>query len=440
VDWMVNQSQGAITLANIDVDSFVESAADADANEDTFDAVFDREVGLWEGAQSILRVARSKPILDPFTRLYKVYRDEPSDPVQLFADGFNCRTGGDSIALPDADTVSGVYVTFMDPLLWTEREGPIVGTDADPRKARGFGFTTWDAAWREANFQYRDLLYRNHSVSIQTEMEGLLPIHGNRVLLASAAKGWGHSGEVVEQSGTTLRVWPAPVWTAAQNHFVYLQDDDGVPQGPFPCTQGSGPDVLILDSDPGLTLRVGAGWRSLFAFGHDGEGVEADAPRIAIVQERTADSGRTASLNLLFDHDFVHEDPGPAPEDPYATDSEIPDLTITGLVADSVITGAILDEEGNAILDENEDALIDEEGGLGVVIHVEWDAVAGATSYELRWKYVGIPGWNAGYVGIDNEADFAVTQDGTVRIRVRAISTSYIGPETETEIMITEFP
>lgn len=432
VDWKTTQSNGAIGLANLDIDSYVESAATADANNDTFDANIDREVGLWEGSQSILRVARSKPILDPFTRLYKVYRDEPSDPVQLFCDGFNCRAGTDSIALPDADTVTGVYVTFMDPLLWTEREGPTVGTDDDPRKAPGFGFTSWDAAWREANFEYRDLLYRNHSVSISTEMEGLLPIHGQRVLLASAAKGWGHSGEVVDQDGTTLRVWPAPVWDGS-GHYVYLQDDDGVPQGPFTCTQGVSDDLIELDSDPGLTLRTGGGWRSLFAFGNSNYG-----PRVAIVMERTADNARTANLNLLFDHPFVHEDPGPAPEDPYDTDGTIPDLTVENLELVQNFEGVILEEDGDPLLDEG-GAFIEEEGGTGgITVTATWDAVPGATVYKVRWRYV--PGSWHYITTIATTASFAAPVNGDITVRVKAQSTTYVGPETFAVTHVTTYP
>jgi hypothetical protein len=441
VDWLTNHSQGAIALAALDVDSFVQSAATADVNEDTFDAVFDREVGLKEGADSILRVARSKLIFDPFTRLYKVYRDEPSSSVQLFCDGFNCTTGTDSIALPDADTVTGVYVTFMNPLLWTEREGPTVGTTDDPRKVRGFGFTSWDAAWREASFQYRDIYYRKHTVSISTEMEGLLPIHGNRVLLASAEKGWGHSGEVVEQDGTTITVWPAPVWTTGMDHYVYLQDDDGVPQGPFTCSQGVTADTIELDSDPGLTLRTGAGLRSLFAFGHDGDsGENADAPRVAIVMERTSGNSRTASLQLLFDHAYVHEDPGPAPEDPYDSDSTIPDLDVENFVLEQVITGdVLLDPDGEPLVGPDGEFLIapgGEDGG--VIVNATWSAVPGATVYKLRWHY--IPGaWH--YVTTTaTSATWAAPTNGEIRARVFAQSTTFIGNEALASVTIDANP
>lgn len=434
VGWLANHSQGAIPLAALDIDSFVESAAAADINEDTFDAVFDREVGLKEGADSILRVARSKLIFDPFTRLYKVYRDEPSDPVQLFCDGFNCTTGTDSIALPDADTVTGVYVTFMNPLLWTEREGPVVGTDDDARKTRGFGFTSWTNSFREAEFEYRDLLYRNHTVSITTEMEGLIPIHGNRILLASSAKGWGHGGEVVEQDGLTLHVWPAPIW-GSSGHYVYLQDDDGIPQGPFSCTQGVAADQIELDSDPGLTLRTGGALRSFFAYGNDDEG-----PRVAIVMERTSGNSRTATLNLLFDHPFVHEDPGPAPEDPYDSDATIPDLDVENFVLEQEITGDILtDPLGNPLVGPDGEYLI-APGGVegGVIVRATWTAVPGATVYKLRWRYV--PGAWHYITTVATSATWAAPTNGEIRGRVKAQSTTFVGPETLASVTIDANP
>lgn len=442
-DWLLNQSNGAVVDANLDIDSFVTSASTADTNEDTFDAVFDRQVGLWEGAQTILRVARSKPILNPLTRLYEVYRDEPSDPVVMLCDGFNARLGSDSINLPDADTITGVEATFMEPLLWVEREGPVVGTEDDVRKVRGMGWTSWQKAFEEATFEIRDLLYRNHTVSAETEMDGLIPIHGNRVLVASAMKGWGHSGEVVEEvSSTTLSVWPAPVWTTGMDHYIYLQDEDGTPVGPINVVQGPSENFLILESDPGITIRTGEGWKTLFAFGHDGDsGNEPDAPRIAIVQQRSTSGPRTASLDLLFDHPYVHEDPGAAPEDPYATDSEIPDLTITGLEAEQIITGdVLLDPNGDPLVGPDGEFLI-APGGVegGVVVTATWDAEPGATSYQLRWKYVGSPPWHYAST-IGTSLTFAVPTNGTVRVRVKALSTTYVGPESSVDVVIDAYP
>lgn len=445
MDWLTSQSNGAITYDDNDLEAVLELATFADDNDDTFDGVFDRQVGLWEGSQTLLRVVRAKPIFDPLLRLFSVYRDEPSDPVTLFCDSFNCRVGTDSIALPDNDTVTGIQVRFTDPVLWAQREGPMVGVDDDPRIVEFMGCTTWAKAWIEAQYEYRDLYYRNHSCEMRTEMEGLLPRHGKRVLVASSIKGWGQAGEVRDVEDLTIRVWPAPIWQSGVQHYVYLQDDQGAPVGPINVEQGIEPQYLVLEAlpSPFSSFRIGAGWRTLFAFGHDGDegDLPANAPRVAIVQKRSPDGFREARLDLLFDNPFVHEDPGPAPPDPYSLDGTMPDLIVENLTASVIYADAILDEDGNPILDENGEAIL-EEGGIafGAVVFADWDDVAGATYYQLRWKYVGDPGWHVGYTGIASEATFGVTQNGTVQVRVKAISTTFVGPESTTTVPVIGFP
>lgn len=431
-DWVTDQSNAAITTDDLDVGELAALASFAEFNNDTFDGVFDSQVGLWEGAKTLLRVVRAKPIKDPLTGLYTVYRDEPATPVQLFCDGFNSRCGTDTIALPDADTVTGIQIKFTDPLLWQQRQGPLVGTDVDVREVEFMGCTTWAKAWEEAQYEYRDLYYRTQRVTLETEMEGLIPRHGKRVVVCSAAKGWGHSSEVIEGAGTTIRVWPAPVWTPGMDHYVYVQDVDGSPIGPINVTQGTDESYLILDTDPGITYRTGKSWKTLVAFGHDGDtDTDPDAPRIAIVMERKANGFRQASLDLLFDNPFVHADPGDPPDDPYALSGSIPDLTITGLTGDPVYSGVILEETGDPLLEETGDPFIEEDGVAGYAINLDWDDVSGATYYSLRWKKVSTTVWHAGYTGIASEATIAVPSTGEYNIHVKAYSGSYVGVEAK---------
>lgn len=439
VDWVREQSSDGIVTADLDMAEISDLAAFADSNVDTFDGVFDTQVGLWEGAKTLLRVVRAKPIKDPLTGLYTVYRDEPADPVLMFCDGFNSRCGTDAISLPDADTPTGVKVKFTDPFLWSQREGPLVGDSTDPREVEFMGCTTWAKAWDEAQYEYRDLYYRNQTVTVETEMEGLLPRHGKRVLVCSAAKGWGQAGEVIAQDGTDpliLTVRPPPVFTPGMTHYVYLQDADGTPVGPITVTD-LGTNFIQLASDPGITYRTDGRWPTLFAFGHDGDvSTDPDAPRVAIVQKRPGKGARTATLELLFDHAYVHEDPGAPPDDPYSLTGTIPDLAITNLTAEAVYSGTIDDEDGNPILDEDGMPLLDESEVFGIAINVDWDDVSGASYYSLRWKYVGIPGWHVGYVGIASQATFGVEEAGDIQIRVKAFSGSYIGPESSTTITV----
>jgi hypothetical protein len=221
-----------------------------------------------------------------------------------------------------------------------------------------------------------------------------------------------------------------------------LQDADGTPVGPINVTQGAEVNYLVLESDPGITIRDGGGWKTLFAFGHDGDsGENPDAPRIAIVQQRSANSLRTSTLDLLFDHPYVHEDAGTAPEDPYDTSGTIPDLTITGLTAEQEITGdVLLAPDSTPLLAPTGDYLI-APGGVagGVLVNVSWDAEPGATSYQLRWKYIGIPGWHYAST-IGTTLTFSPPANGSIQVRVKALSTTYVGPEATTVVVIDAYP
>lgn len=449
-DWMVRESQGRITHAMLDGARFRQLADFADGNGDSdggdvFDGIFDREVGLSEGAKTIARVMRCVPIWDWKRGLFTIYRDELIDPSVMLCDGFNCSVGDDAIALPDADTVTGINVRFVDAALWTQRDGPLVGDDTDVRDVDFMGCTAWQKAWEEGNFEYRDLYYRGHTVSVDTEMDGLLPLHGERVLLSSTIKGWGQSGEVVEQPASqTLHVWPAPFWRTGFQHYIYLQGPDGVPGARINVTRGASDHILILSSPPDVTLRMGSGFRTLFAFGHDGDSdVMADGPRVAIVEARPSKAARSGTLGLRFEHEYVHESPGLAPDDPYEIGVFVPDLSIDNLTAQQTDLGAILDEQdGAAILDEQDGLpLLDELAELAIGIHVEWDAVPFATLYQVWWRYTdsGVQPFVLVYSGTAPSADFAVVHDGNVEIRVQAFSGSYIGDPAFTTVVVDEF-
>lgn len=357
--WMKAHSNGVITDAQLDLAGLLAFAEGCESRGDTFDAAFESEVLLWEGAKAILRVARAKPYLDVGTGKFSVYRDEETAPTLLFADGINIQLGPLAIDTPTADTPSGVRVKFTDPETWSERaDGPVAGSDADPREVSVMGLTSWGKAWEEAAYEWADLRYRVQTCSGETEMEGLLARLGKRVLVGSAVKGWGQVAEVRAADELQLTLWPAPIWTAGAQHYVHLQGPDGLPTARINCSL-VGTGVIELAGAPGITLRTGAGWQTIALIGHDAAGeVPASGPRVAIVETPAAAGLREGSLQLRLEDLRVHDDPGEAPEDPYATTGSEPSLAVADFVAEQVSTR----------------------------IYAEWTSNANAIAYEVEQK------------------------------------------------------
>lgn len=433
IDWLTNESDGLITYDQIDIPAFVALDEQCTVNGDTFDFVFDRTVGWWEGAQTILRVCRAAPLWDDAIGKFTVYRDEVKAPVGIFTD-VNAIFGDDSINIPNINTNTGVQISYIDPLTGVERDGPIVGSGTDPRKARFPGATTWANAFREAQYEYRDILYRNHSCSMQCEMDALLLRYGDRVLVASSPKRWGQSGTVQAVSGLTLTVEPAPFWKPATDHFVYMQGPDGVPTAALPVTRGASDAELVLDGAPGVALRTGTGYRTIFGFGYAG-----NEPRVMIVQGRPSESQFGCQVALENDDPYVHADPGPPPTDPYSLTGTIPDLSITGLAGEQDIQGVILDETGDPVEDEDGNPLEDESSPFGVFIVATWDSNPDAAYYQVKWRFVGDLAWTLAYVGIAVTARFGIPSNGTVEVQVQAFGSSYIGAPATINVVVDAY-
>lgn len=406
-DWLKEQSNNLLSDAQLDLPSYLGFATGCTARGDTFDGAYDREVMLWEGAQTIARVARAKNYLDKTSGKISVVRDEPAEPSLLFADGINCQLGPTSFGTRNSDTPTGVRVKYIDPSTWTERaDGVVAGSDEDPREVSFMGCIDREKAWAEAFYEWADLRYRVITFSGDAEMDGLQARVRRRVLVGSAVKGWGHVAEVTAADGLLLTLsLPQDTsvnWVEGAQHYVHLQGEDGLPTARINCTRVS-LMVIELAVDPGITLRTGSSWQTIALIGHDGtEEVPASGPRVAIVEFMKPRGLREGSLQFRLDDARVHADPGPAPADPYETSGEMPDLTITGFSAERV---------GDRVL-------------------AEWDLLGEVLGYEVEQELLA-GGWARKYFGGGIDPTWLTDEalDGEA-LRVRAYSESGTGPWT----------
>lgn len=406
--WLVGMSRGRIAHADLDADLFLACDTAWETSGDTFDGVFDQKPGFLEGVNTILRCGRAQLIRDYQAGLYSIYRDVPTAPVLLLADGINCDLGEESIETPSSDSVTGLSVTWFDPLLRTSRPGPVVGLDTDPEEIKMLGLSSWRKAFEMVTYEFLKGKLRVHSISADTEMEGTQLSIGDRVLLSSQVKMFGQAAAVTFIDGLTLTVWPPLTWTTGAQHYVYLSGRDGAPGARINCTRGSSDDELVLASAIDVVVREADDTAPMaIAFGHDGtELVPADGPLVVLVASGESRSITTpdgtevqamgASLSLLVDDDRIHADPGEAPPDTAGGVGTAPILSITGLAL--TVDGADV-------------ALV-------------WDAVVvsgGTPIYEAAWRYAGALDWTVIQRGTSTAAAFTAPLTGVVQVRVRGL-------------------
>lgn len=241
------------------------------ARGDTFDAVFDASLTVWEAATRIARCGRAVPIQQG--GVVRLVRDQPQSlPVALFGPR-NIARGSFKIqyVMPGEDTADAVTVEYFSSRTWKPAEVTVNLPDsaqAKPAKVSLFGCTGKDHAEREGLYMAAANRFRRRLVTFRTELEGLIPTYGDLIAVVHDMPRWGQGGEVVAWDGTTLVVSEPLEWTEGAAHYLALRRGDGSVAGPFPVAPGETSDRVVpqapLDVEPYLG---GESERTHYAFG-----------------------------------------------------------------------------------------------------------------------------------------------------------------------------
>lgn len=251
----------------IDLQSFYDLAVQADQRQDRFDYVFDSTVSGWDAAQLIARAGRSRV----FRRngVISIARDELADvPVTAFTPR-NCQPGiSISETLRQRRSPDGVIVEYQDHRTneWTEIECPIPGVEltdmAYPVHMRLEGIVGATHAEREGRYEAARMLYRNRTVSLTTEMQGMLPAYLSPVAVVPDLIGYAQSGDVVDfnTGSLVMNLSEAPDWDAGDLYITFIKDD-GTLTDPTRVTPGPTAYDVMLPSAPSFTLVTDDGTR-----------------------------------------------------------------------------------------------------------------------------------------------------------------------------------
>lgn len=241
------------------------------ARGDTFNAVFDSKLTVYEALSRTAKVGRAVAFIQG--GIVRFVRDEPKTiPVALFGPR-NIVKNSLSIQylMPSEDTADSVTVEYFSEKTWKTSEvtGSFEASSSDKiATVELFGCTNKEQALREATYMALANRYRRRIVTFTTELEGLIPSYGDLIAITHDMAQWGQGGEILKQEGHKLTLSEPVTFKDGQEHYLALRKKDGSLAGPYLVNRGEVSTEIILDTLPDIEISTDTDReRTHFAFG-----------------------------------------------------------------------------------------------------------------------------------------------------------------------------
>ena len=167
---------------------------------DSFNAVFDRKLSLWEALTSIARTGRSLPVMLGGTVSF-IRDDLRTIPSALFSSQNILKDSlTSSYIVPSDDIVDKVSMRYFEQKTWQSTIVEVANVDGEDSKSvlspevHIFGVTSKAQAEREGVYLVRTNKLRRKTISFETELEGALVTYGDDIILSHDTPEWGISG------------------------------------------------------------------------------------------------------------------------------------------------------------------------------------------------------------------------------------------------------
>ncbi len=238
---------------------------------DTFNAVFDSKLTVYEALSRTAKVGRAISFIHG--GIVRFVRDEPRTiPVALFGSR-NIVKNSLSIqyVMPSEDTADSVCVEYFSERTWKTSEvtGTFVGSSSDKTATvELFGCTNKAQAQREAVYMALANRYRRRIVTFTTELEGLIPSYGDLIAITHDMAHWGQGGEILAQDGLKLTLSEPVSFIEGKPHYLALRKKDGSLSGPYVVTPTDYDTEVLLTEMPAIEILTDTNIeRTHFAFG-----------------------------------------------------------------------------------------------------------------------------------------------------------------------------
>ena len=230
---------GKLSYDRLDQQKLIELAQRWQERGDSFNAVFDRKLALWEALNLISRAGRSVPVM--MGGIVSFVRDEErAMPSGLFSSQniIKDSLSFDYIA-PSVNIADRVSIKYFDQRTWTPtitEIGHVDGVDSisvlSP-EIDMFGVTGEAQARREGVYIVRTNKLRRKMISFETELEGSLVTYGDDILLSH------DSPELGGISGTLTGLDSLGRFKTSTSLFSVIRDDTEVYTVVFSNQDGS---------------------------------------------------------------------------------------------------------------------------------------------------------------------------------------------------------
>ena len=271
---------------------------------DTFNAVFDSKLTVFEALSRIAKCGRAVAFLQG--GIVRFVRDESKTiPVALFSPR-NIIKNSLSIQyiMPSEDTADSVTVEYFSDKTWktTEITGVLPeSTSENTATVELFGCTNKEQALREALYMAAANRYRRRIVSFMTELDGLIPTYGDLVAITHDMPSWGQGGEVIQKDGNKLTLSEPVIFSDDSVHYIALRKANGQLSGPYIVTSGNLENEVVLEETPDFEIYTGTSReRTHFAFGPADKW--ATMARIIGIKPRT----NTVEITAVIEDERVH--------------------------------------------------------------------------------------------------------------------------------------
>ena len=260
-----------LTDKSIDLNALYQLDQKWNSRGDTFNAVFDSKLTVYEALSRVAKVGRAVAFIQG--GIVRFVRDEPKTiPVALFGPrNIVKNTLSIQYIMPSEDTADSVCVEYFSENTWKTSEvtGTFSGSTSDKTATvELFGCTNKAQALREAVYMALANRYRRRIVTFTTELEGLIPTYGDLIAITHDMAHWGSGGEIIAQDGLKLTLSEPVEFTSGVKNVLALRQKNGSLSGPYEVTATELNTEVMLKTQPSIEILTASGMeRTHFAFG-----------------------------------------------------------------------------------------------------------------------------------------------------------------------------